>query len=344
MIPDGVYDPIPIPIMLISASGQICHLNALARNLFGERSLSRLYPAVLRQPVLITRIEHALDGETASPVRYIASEAGRDVVYEAHVLPAPDPDGGVIISFVDVSHKEEAGQMRSDFVANVSHELRTPLTALSGFVETLRGPAREDADARERFLGIMDREASRMNRLVADLLSLSRVEDMERVRPTDPVSLAELIQSVISSLSPQIEKRNCKMRLVHDTDDRYDVPGDRDQLMQVFSNLVENALKYGKAGGDITLTFARFDNRPGLRGPAICITVEDEGEGIAAHHIGRLTERFYRVDSHRSRELGGTGLGLAIVKHIVNRHRGRLRIESDSGQGSRFTVCLPAQP
>lgn len=344
MIPNGVYDPIPVPIMLISATGQISHLNAMARDLFGERSLARLYPAVLRQPVLIARIEQALSGETASPVRYIVSEAGRDVVYEAHVMPAPDADGGVIISFVDVSHKEEAGQMRSDFVANVSHELRTPLTALSGFVETLRGPARDDAEARGRFLDIMEGEASRMNRLVADLLSLSRVEDMERMRPTDPVSLADLINGVISSLSPQFEKRKCKLKLVGDTGDSYDVPGDRDQLMQVFTNLVENALKYGKAEGEVSITIARHAQRPGLRGPAICITVEDEGEGIAPHHIGRLTERFYRVDNHRSRELGGTGLGLAIVKHIVKRHRGRLRIESESGQGSRFTVCLPEQP
>ncbi len=343
MIPADLYEPIPIPVIVLSQSGQITNMNALARDLFGERSLSRLYPAVLRQPILIARIEQGLEGKVASPVRIVLTEAGHDVTYKAHVVPRGGPDGGVVISFLDVSHMEEAGQMRADFVANVSHELRTPLTALSGFIETLRGPARDDAAARERFLGIMEQETARMNRLVADLLSLSRVEDTERMRPTDPQSLIDLVQTTINGLGPQIEETGAKVIVKRDESDAYLVPGDRDQLAQVLANLIENGLKYGKKGGELRVILTRADKRPGLRGPVICVTVEDDGEGIAPHHIGRLTERFYRVDTHRSREMGGTGLGLAIVKHIVNRHRGRLRIESALGQGSRFIVCLPAQ-
>ncbi|WP_259779074.1 ATP-binding protein [Aliiroseovarius crassostreae] len=335
----GKYDAIPIPIMEIAADGQICELNGAGQDLFGARALGRLYAAVLRQPVLLARIENALTGELASPVRYLTNEATRDVIYETHVTPGLQ--GSVVLSFLDITHKEEAGQMRADFVANVSHELRTPLTALSGFIETLRGPARDDAEARLRFLDIMEQEAGRMNRLVGDLLSLSRVEDMERVRPTDPQPIREILAGAVSMLRPQIDEQDVTLNLSlpQDIDDK--VPGDRDQLLQVFTNLIENAVKYGRKGGIVEIFLETRMDQPGMKGPVLSVTVADQGEGIAAHHIGRLTERFYRVDGHRSREMGGTGLGLAIVKHILNRHRGRLRIESDVGKGSRFIVTLP---
>ncbi|UWQ12588.1 two-component sensor histidine kinase [Aliiroseovarius crassostreae] len=325
--------------MEIAADGQICELNGAGQDLFGARALGRLYAAVLRQPVLLARIENALTGELASPVRYLTNEATRDVIYETHVTPGLQ--GSVVLSFLDITHKEEAGQMRADFVANVSHELRTPLTALSGFIETLRGPARDDAEARLRFLDIMEQEAGRMNRLVGDLLSLSRVEDMERVRPTDPQPIREILAGAVSMLRPQIDEQDVTLNLSlpQDIDDK--VPGDRDQLLQVFTNLIENAVKYGRKGGIVEIFLETRMDQPGMKGPVLSVTVADQGEGIAAHHIGRLTERFYRVDGHRSREMGGTGLGLAIVKHILNRHRGRLRIESDVGKGSRFIVTLP---
>ncbi|UWP93754.1 two-component sensor histidine kinase [Aliiroseovarius crassostreae] len=325
--------------MEIAADGQVCELNGAGQDLFGARALGRLYAAVLRQPVLLARIENALTGELASPVRYLTNEATRDVIYETHVTPGLQ--GSVVLSFLDITHKEEAGQMRADFVANVSHELRTPLTALSGFIETLRGPARDDAEARLRFLDIMEQEAGRMNRLVGDLLSLSRVEDMERVRPTDPQSIREILAAAVSMLRPQIDEQDVTLNLSlpQDVDDK--VPGDRDQLLQVFTNLIENAVKYGRKGGIVEIFLETRMDQPGMKGPVLSVTVADQGEGIAAHHIGRLTERFYRVDGHRSREMGGTGLGLAIVKHILNRHRGRLRIESDVGKGSRFIVTLP---
>lgn len=338
---NGCYDPIPAPVIVVSASGTISDMNPLAQSLFGARSTGRLYAAVLRQPELITRIDMVLRGEQGGPVRYLTDEANREVVYEAHV--SPGPTGSVIICLIDVTHKEEAGQMRSDFVANVSHELRTPLTALAGFIETLRGPARDDADARARFLDIMEREASRMNRLVSDLLSLSRVEDMERMRPVEPQPIDELLNLSLSTLRAQIEAQDVEIEQIVDEAAPETIPGDRDQLMQVFTNLIENAVKYGKRGGRVRIAVERHENRPGVRGPAVCIVVDDQGDGIPPHHIARLTERFYRVDGHRSREMGGTGLGLAIVKHIVSRHRGRLRIESTLGQGSRFTICLPEQ-
>ncbi|UWP96895.1 two-component sensor histidine kinase [Aliiroseovarius crassostreae] len=325
--------------MEIAADGQICELNGAGQDLFGARALGRLYAAVLRQPVLLARIENALTGELASPVRYLTNEATRDVIYETHVTPGLQ--GSVVLSFLDITHKEEAGQMRADFVANVSHELRTPLTALSGFIETLRGPARDDAEARLRFLDIMEQEAGRMNRLVGDLLSLSRVEDMERVRPTDPQSIREILAAAVSMLRPQIDEQDVTLNLSLPQDVDDEVPGDRDQLLQVFTNLIENAVKYGRKGGIVEIFLETRMDQPGMKGPVLSVTVADQGEGIAAHHIGRLTERFYRVDGHRSREMGGTGLGLAIVKHILNRHRGRLRIESDVGKGSRFIVTLP---
>lgn len=334
-------DPLPIAVIVIAADGQITTINERARELFGERTVGRLYAAVLRQPDVVERIERALAHERMAPVRYIAVGAGRDVVYDAHIVPIEDESGGVMVSFVDATHKEEAGQMRSDFVANVSHELRTPLTALSGFIETLRGPARDDPEARDRFLDIMEQEAGRMNRLVSDLLSLSRVEDMERMRPTAPQDLRDVLHCAQSSLQRQARARGVTIDLVSENDGGIAVSGDRDQLIQVFTNLIENAMKYGKKAGIVTIRVTRGQAVPGMRAPVICVAVEDQGDGIAPHHIGRLTERFYRVDNHRSREMGGTGLGLAIVKHIVKRHRGRLRIQSEKGKGSCFTVCLP---
>jgi two-component system phosphate regulon sensor histidine kinase PhoR len=250
------------------------------------------------------------------------------------------PHKSVVVSFEDVTAIEEAGQMRRDFVANVSHELRTPLTALLGFVETLRGAARNDPAARDRFLQIMEREAGRMARLVEDLLSLSRVEDNERLRPTDPVDLSALVNATTTLLAPVAATAG----VVLQTDlpaGPVVVPGDAGQLRQVLNNLIENAIKYGISGGRVLVSVAVAAPDAALRANGVRLTVQDWGEGIAAHHIPRLTERFYRIDTHRSREIGGTGLGLAIVKHIVNRHRGRLRIDSAPGKGTVLTLILP---
>ena len=246
----------------------------------------------------------------------------------------------VLLSFQDITQLANASQMRRDFVANVSHELRTPLTALMGFIETLRGPARDDAAARDRFLGIMTGEAERMNRLVGDLLSLSRVESDERVRPTDKVDLRYVLQSTLRNLNPLADEANVTLVLLMG-DDPMPLLGDTDQLLQVFTNLIENAIKYGGKGKKVEIQVEQTLRDPSLRGPAVQVTVRDHGPGIDPIHLPRLTERFYRADSHRSRALGGTGLGLAIVKHILNRHRGRLKISSSLGQGAKFIVILP---
>lgn len=234
----------------------------------------------------------------------------------------------------------QAGQMRRDFVANVSHELRTPLTSLMGFIETLRGPARDDAGARDRFLGIMEDEAGRMNRLIGDLLSLSRVESDVRVRPRTQLDLTGVLKTTLRNLNP-LAVENDVVLAPEIAEPPLVLLGDSDQLIQVFTNLIENAIKYGGSGKTVEIAVQSHLHDPALRRPAVHVVVRDHGPGIDALHIPRLTERFYRADNHRSRALGGTGLGLAIVKHIINRHRGRLKIASELGKGARFTVILP---
>ena len=230
--------------------------------------------------------------------------------------------------------------MRVDFVANASHELRTPLSALLGFIETLQGPAAEDYDAQKRFLAIMHEQAARMTRLVEDLLSLSRIEMNEHLVPTSHISIASILNNLIQSLELKAAARSITMELRLGGSGQ-EVVGDSDELLQVFQNLIDNALKYGRPNSTVTISTGPSSRiRSGL-----AISVSDQGDGIPRMHLPRLTERFYRVDTARSRRLGGTGLGLAIVKHIVNRHRGFLEIDSEIGVGSVFTVHLRlAQP
>lgn len=346
MTPEDFVNFVPIPLLYIRPDKTIGALNGAGRKMFGAEIIGRHYVMALRQPALIERIEAAMQSGKAGQVRYLGREAGRDIAYRASISPIPAPDtdapAGLFIAFEDVTPFEEARKARSDFVANVSHELRTPLTALAGFIETLQGPARDDAEARERFLAIMAREAGRMNRLVQDLLSLARVEDQGRQRPLEQVDLCGLIDEQVTALTPAAQRRNVTIR-TRGCKRPVSLPGDADQLRQVFSNLLENAIKYGAEGGEVQIRLSRKAHIARLRGPGLHIAVHDQGEGIAAHHIGRLTERFYRADTHRSRDMGGTGLGLAIVKHILNRHRGHLRITSRPGKGSCFCVMLPLE-
>lgn len=329
---------IPMPLIVINSGERIVAANERATTIFGAGLDGRHYVTMLRTPLLLDCIETALRLSEPSQTQItLRKDAGRESVFDVRAVPV---DGMVVVSFEDQSQLQDAVQMRRDFVANVSHELRTPLTAMSGFIETLRGPAKDDAAARERFLEIMDREAGRMNRLVSDLLSLSRVESQERLRPTSQVDVTGLIGSAVSALRP-LAKSNGVEVVIEAPGAPVHTLGDTDQLQQVFVNLIENGIKYGGAGGIVTVCVTEHDHDPSLRIPAIRIDVADQGEGIDTHHIPRLTERFYRVDGHRSREMGGTGLGLAIVKHIVNRHRGRLRIESHPGKGTCMTVLLP---
>ena len=332
-------ETLPMPAMAIDGSERISAANTDARTLIGQGIVGRNFVTMLRQPALIETIEAVLRDSAPRTASYLANDGVQDTTYRVSVRPVP-AERILVLCFSDVTHLEQAGQMRRDFVANVSHELRTPLTALIGFIETLRGPAREDAAARDRFLDIMEGEAARMTRLVGDLLSLSRVEGDERVRPRDEVNLTELLGSVLRTLTPLADEADVK--LVPDLGEQpVLMTGDADQLMQVFTNLIENAIKYGASGKKVDISLTITDRDPALRAPGIRVIVRDYGPGIDAVHLPRLTERFYRADSHRSRALGGTGLGLAIVKHIINRHRGRLRVESELGEGAQFMVILP---
>ncbi|MFN3970607.1 MAG: ATP-binding protein [Gemmobacter sp.] len=337
----SLLDGVPLPLVLIGRDERILSANTAARAILGPGAVGRHYLLSLRQPPLLDAIEATLRHSQPGTARLVLTGPVAEATY--HVTLTPVGGGGqdgVLCAFEDISQQEQIGQMRRDFVANVSHELRTPLTALLGFIETLRGAAREDPAARDRFLAIMEREAGRMNRLVRDLLSLSRVEADERVRPSERVDLAALAMSVAAMLRPMAEGMGVTLEVTGAGTPAL-VMADADQITQVLQNLLENAVKYGGSGGRVELRLSHEAREPSLRAPALRIEVQDWGEGIDPIHLPRLTERFYRVDSHRSREKGGTGLGLAIVKHIVNRHRGRFRIDSAPGQGSTFTVLLP---
>ena len=333
---------VPDPMLRIDPAGQIDEVNPAAEALLGQWIRGRSYITALRQPALISEIETAFrnPGMPPATARYARSDQAGETIYKVQVTPLDGDLGGVLLHFTDTSHLHEAEEMRRDFVANVSHELRSPLTALMGFIETLRGPAKDDPAARDRFLSIMEDQALRMNRLVGDLLSLSRVEAEERIRPSRDVDLRNLLDGVIAALDQTARDQDSAIGIEAAPGD-YRLRGDMDQLTQVFMNLTENALKYGGPGRPVTLCLSEGEGRGAQRGPVVQVDVIDNGDGIDPIHLPRLTERFYRVDSHRSREMGGTGLGLAIVKHIVNRHRGRLRIFSEPGRGSTFSVILP---
>lgn len=330
---------LPLPTLVIDRTERIVALNGAAMAMLGRNAMGQIFTAALRHPNLVEAVERGLLDQTPCKTTYQIVENGSDVVFDVHLHPVGDT-GLLLLSFQNVTDLAQAGQMRRDFVANVSHELRTPLAALMGFIETLRGSAREDVAARDRFLNIMAGEAERMNRLVGDLLSLSRVEADERVRPTTQLDLRDVVHTALQNLSRLATDSNVTLR-----SDLGQAPlhvlGDADQLLQVFTNLIENAIKYGGKNQSVDVTAMTCARDPVLRGPALQIVVADHGPGIDPIHLPRLTERFYRADSHRSRALGGTGLGLAIVKHILNRHRGRLKITSQPGQGAQFTVILP---
>lgn len=328
---------VPLPLLVVGRDLFIAEANLAAQELFpgGEGPVGRHHGMLFRAPDLLQAIEAALTRAQPAVVRMITPTSGPDRVHEVTVTPI---DEGALLAFTDLTEAEDMDRMRRDFVANVSHELRTPLTAISGFVETLRGAAKEDAVARARFLAIMAAEAERMNRLVRDLLHLSRVESEERNRPESRVDLAAIARSVVDGLQPVARAGDVRL-VLEGAGAEIPLRADPDQMVQVLTNLTENAVKYGSpAGATVTVALLR-ENGP--RGPQLRVSVRDQGAGIDPVHLPRLTERFYRVDSHRSREKGGTGLGLAIVKHIVQRHRGRLVIESELGKGSVFSILLP---
>ena len=336
-------EAVPMAMVLFGADQRALLANAAATTLFGADVAGRAGSAILRHPNFLDGLESCLANAATGHCRITMIADGAERHLAVHFSCLQTAGGpGALVGFEDLTAQEQTIAMRREFVANVSHELRTPLTALVGFIETLRGAARDDARARERFLEIMEREAGRMIRLVNDLLSLSRVEASERSRPSERVDLRVLLRGVLAAQNDQAAAAGVTLAL-QAPEYPVNLPADSDQLVQVFHNLVENAVKYAATGKRVLVRLSRIDREPALRGPAARIEVIDKGAGIDPLHLPRLTERFYRVDPHRSREKGGTGLGLAIVKHIVNRHRGRLRIESEPGKGSRFIVILPIE-
>ncbi len=342
---EAIIAGVPDPLILLDERRRIVRANTAAAEFVGALSPPRDLAAALRNPTLLAAADAVLRGETMRVVEFaLTIPVERQLRARFARIAHPALDGAIaVLSLHDITELKRAEQMRADFIANASHELRTPLATLTGFIETLRGPARDDAEARERFLGIMNAQAARMTRLVEDLLSLSRIELNEHVPPQGRVALRPMLDHLAQALELRAGERGMRIVLALPSD-LPEVRGDRDELAQLFQNLLDNAIKYGRAGSEITVG-AETVERPatnGERGPAafVSVAVRDRGDGIAREYLPRLTERFYRVDTARSREMGGTGLGLAIVKHIVNRHRGLLEIDSTPGVGSVFTVFL----
>ena len=346
---EAIVERLPDPLLVLGADRAVKRANAAARAAFGAD-----IQAVLRHPDLRTAIDRAYDQRNTQAASFaLPVPVPREVAATIIYMDPPLADGGRAIAVLSDRTRERAVErMRADFVANASHELRTPLASLIGFIATLQGPAADDPPAQTRFLAIMAEQAERMNRLIDDLMSLSRIELSEHELPSEQVELPALLESVLAGFEPRLTAR----LMVLTVDMPADVPvvvADSDQVAQVITNLVDNAIKYGQEQGHVRVSLAAVAagaERPGGRWPArrgVVLAVADDGQGIARDQIPRLTERFYRVDKARSRGRGGpsgTGLGLAIIKHIVNRHRGLLVIESEEGRGSVFSVWLPGAP
>jgi len=336
----ALLDSMDEPTIVVDGSGKVLFANSASHALVGADSVKKHISAVLRYPEILEGANRVLKGGDAESI-FFSVKVPVERYFRARIARcASDGPGLLILHFSDLTSMRRAEEMRADFVANASHELRTPLASVSGFIDTLRGHAKNDADARERFLEIMSVETARMRRLIEDLLSLSRIELNEHNPPMDRVDLVAVVGEAAAALTPLADVD--KVTLEIGESEPLWITGDRDELTQVFQNLIHNAIKYGGDAGTVHIGFGMKPGTGRNEPPQVFASVRDEGEGIPREAIPRLTERFYRIDVKRSRERGGTGLGLAIVKHILNRHNGKLQIESVVGEGSTFTVSLPA--
>ncbi|CAN7206275.1 ATP-binding protein [Phenylobacterium sp. LjRoot219] len=368
----SLVNALPDPILVVSAtepddltSRRYIFANAAARDLLRIERGEGLLVNAIRDPDVLDAVDRALfAGQDAECVYEGGGAQSRTLRTYARPLGlALDGRRLAVLVFRDETEIRQVERTRVDFLANASHELRTPLASLSGFIETLRGHAKDDASARERFLSIMQVQAARMSRLVDDLMSLSRIELGEHIAPADEVDLAACVSDVLDASAPIAERRGIKLKIKLPRQGAARARGDRDQLLQVIQNLVDNAMKYSPDGGVVEVALqamlspeaASAPYRPGaarlsLLGPDVpaptyaALRVSDRGPGIPREHLPRLTERFYRVEGQKSGERSGSGLGLAIVKHIVNRHRGGMTVESVVGEGTTFTVYLPMRP
>lgn len=343
---DNLISVLPVPAILLDQIGTVLVFNLAAIDIAPVLQQGQSVLLALRVPALVDAIRQAQGARLSQRVEF-EQRVPRERYFEAFVNPISLPGDQVdqradylLITFNDLTPLRRVEQMRADFVANASHELRTPLAALLGFIETLQGRARDDAPAREKFLGIMRDQAARMARLIDDLLSLSRIELNAHVRPVGEVELTAIVRQVTDSLQTLASDRGVAVHL--SIDEPITLAGDRDELVRALENLVENALKYGAEGQRVDIVVRRGSAQNG--DPEAQVIVRDYGPGIPSQHLPRLTERFYRVNATTSRAQGGTGLGLALVKHILNRHGGRMTIDSIEGNGATFTAHLPIPP
>lgn len=368
---EAVFEAIDDPILVISggeaddiAGRRVVLANRAARDLLRIQREGALLVSVMRDPAVLEAVDETLFGGLSRATDYAAAGV-QSRHWRALTRPLPAAAGSSLAVLVlrDETDVRRMELMRVDFLANASHELRTPLASLSGFIETLKGHARDDPKARDRFLDIMAAQADRMTRLVGDLLSLSRIELNEHIPPAGRVDLARAASDVVDALSVLSQERGVAIA-IEDGAAPAAITGDRDEIVQVVQNLIDNGIKYSSAGQVVEVTVRRDvsletamsawieganrlplltpDRQTGAR--YVAVTVRDHGPGMAREHLPRLTERFYRVEGQKSGERSGTGLGLAIVKHIVNRHRGGLSVESLPGQGAAFTAYFPVAP
>src|SRR5215467_4826976 len=339
---EQIIGGLPSAAIVLDREGRVVAFNEAATGIAPALSRGELALIGLRMPELVDAVRRAARRREPQRVEFF-ERVPLVRWFEAFVTPVRLTGGEgtvdlLLMTFNDLTPLRRVEEMRADFIANASHELRTPLAALLGFVETLQGPAKDDAAARTKFLDIMQGQATRMARLIDDLLSLSRIELNAHLQPNTPVDLAPIVRQVVDGLQTLARDRGVEIKVAA-PDDTLMVLGDRDELIRALENLVENALKYGAAGKRVDVTLAHGQTRGGA--PEARVAVRDYGPGISPEHLPRLTERFYRVDVADSRAQGGTGLGLALVKHVLNRHGGRLTIESTLGAGATFTIHLP---
>jgi two-component system phosphate regulon sensor histidine kinase PhoR len=366
----ALVDSLPDPVMVVSArtaddlsDRRLVFANAAARDLLRIQAAGGPLVSTIRHPQVLEAVDESLFGGLNGEAAYETGGA-QDRFWRVLTRPlARAADGARLALMVirDETDSRRNERMRADFLANASHELRTPLASLTGFIETLRGHARDDPDARERFLAVMAAQAARMARLIDDLMSLSRIELNEHIAPEGRVDVTLVTLDVIDALAPLAAERGVKFEIRMAERGRAMIIGDRDQILQVAQNLIDNALKFSPPGAtveidvvdDVTAEAALAPTRAGsarlsLLNPDmvggerfVVLRCADRGPGVAREHLPRLSERFYRVEGQKSGERLGTGLGLAIVKHIINRHRGGLAIESVEGQGATFTAYIP---
>ena len=342
-----LVDTLPDILIMINDERRIVRTNRAARAIFGQNLAGRALSDVVNNEYLSEAVHSVIHDLKGREIEFrIDDPVLRDFLAIIERFPVPSGGGiSTIITMNDITELKSVEQMRADFVANASHEIRTPLASIKGFIETLMGPAKDDADAHEQFLAIMLEQADRMQQLINDLLSLSKIEMNAHSIPTDPVDVGDVVARACKHFDLMAESKN--VTLISDVHDNCPkAKGDANELSQVIHNLVSNAIKYGRADSDVTVQVKVTSELPkdlNMRKHAriIRISVQDQGEGIPKEHLPQLMERFYRVDSARTREIGGTGLGLAIVKGIINRHRGAITVDSIMGEGTRFDVYLP---